>query len=99
MYFYGQAGLKNNNSIIQLLKSFFKCVRYGFVENPVLMLTVTPQVGVKEVVYTSVTEWIADRIKLELQVRVEHQLLENKTGTIDSTSFFFLESSGLTKHG
>ncbi len=49
-------------------KKVYNYLRYGFVDNPALTLTVTPQVGVKEVLHTSVTEWIAYKLKLKLQV-------------------------------
>jgi hypothetical protein len=41
---------------------------YGFITNPILNLDIIPQVGEKEMSYTTVTDWISDRLKLEFQV-------------------------------
>lgn len=41
---------------------------YGFVTNPQMVLVATPQVGEKEVSYSAITDWIADKLKIEFQV-------------------------------
>jgi hypothetical protein len=45
-----------------------------------MTLVATPQVGEKEVSYSAVTEWIADKLKLEFQVNIKKysRLLEQK---------------------
>jgi hypothetical protein len=45
-------------------------LRYGFIGNPTINIVVTPQVGEKELSYSAVTDWIADKLKLEFQVRL-----------------------------
>ena len=47
---------------------FFYLIRYGFIGNPNMNIICTPQVGEKEVSYSTVTDWIADRLRLEFQV-------------------------------
>jgi hypothetical protein len=39
------------------------------VTTPELILVATPQVGEKEVSYASITDWIAEKLKQEFQVR------------------------------
>jgi hypothetical protein len=67
-YFDQEGNRKAKLAAFELAPILRKHSRYGFVENPILALTVTPQVGVKEVLYTTVTEWIADKLKMELHV-------------------------------
>lgn len=43
--------------------------RYGFVSSPQMVLVATPQVGEKEVSYSAITDWIADKLKQEFQAR------------------------------
>jgi hypothetical protein len=43
---------------------------YGFVSPPVLTLVPTPQVGEKEVSYTAISDFIADKLKSEFQVNL-----------------------------
>ena len=40
---------------------------YGFVEKPQMTLVATPQVGEKEVSYSAISDWIADKLKQEFQ--------------------------------
>jgi len=40
---------------------------YGFVEKPVMVLVARPQVGEKEVSYTAISDWIAEKLKQEFQ--------------------------------
>lgn len=40
---------------------------YGFVEKPQMTLVATPQVGEKEVSYSAISDWIAEKLKQEFQ--------------------------------
>lgn len=40
---------------------------YGFISEPVLSLTITPQVGEKEFSYNIVSDWLSDKLKNEFQ--------------------------------
>lgn len=42
--------------------------RYGFASNPQLIIVATPIVGEKEVTYAAISDWIAEKLKLEFQV-------------------------------
>ncbi len=41
---------------------------FGFVSNPQLVLCATPQVGDKELAYSAISDFIAEKLKLEFQV-------------------------------
>lgn len=41
---------------------------YGFVNSPNMTIVATPQVGEKEMNYTAISDWIADKLKSEFQV-------------------------------
>lgn len=42
--------------------------RYGFASNPQMVIVATPQVGEKEVSYSAISDWIAEKLKQEFQV-------------------------------
>ena len=73
---------------------------YGFVDSPTINLVATPQVGEKEVSYSAVSDWIADKLKSEFQVSFKTFL---KTFSIFSINFniifLFKENSCLSKYG
>lgn len=52
-----------------VFKQLFNSIlfRYGFASAPQMVLTATPQVGDKEVSYSAISDWIAEKLKQEFQ--------------------------------
>ena len=44
--------------------------RYGFASNPQIVIVAKPVVGEKEVTYSAISDWIAEKLKQEFQVRL-----------------------------
>lgn len=52
---------------------------YGFVSSPQMTLVATPQVGEKEVSYSAISDFIADKLKQEFQVNLKDYSKASKT--------------------